>query len=176
MEERLSELRTAQAHEEARATSLAQRTEELQLAEEKLKETTSLRRTAFETQLALREEELAGLAARHAELSAHRDARYQALQHMHKQCGTDFMYEFSILPTFLILITVYTGEQDSAVTKCSLGVQAKQVQLETFEEELRAVLQSVGELEEQLQVAHTDLAAAQQSAQETAQGITLLHS
>lgn len=100
----MSELCTAQAHEESRATSLAQRTEELQVAEEKLKEATSLRRTAFETQLALREEELAGLAARHAELSAHRDVRYQALQYMHKQRGTEYMYEFSIVSTLFISI------------------------------------------------------------------------
>lgn len=43
---------------------------------------------AFEAQNALREEEIASLTAAFQEKRAHRDAKYQELQTLHKQKGT----------------------------------------------------------------------------------------
>ena len=46
---------------------------------------------AFEAQNALREEEIASLTATFQEKRAHRDAKYQELQTMHKQKGTGYI-------------------------------------------------------------------------------------
>jgi hypothetical protein len=66
----------------------AQQTEELKQQRASLDCAADARRTAFATQTALREEEIAALSSKYADTCSLRNARYQVLQDMQKQHST----------------------------------------------------------------------------------------
>ncbi len=81
------ELRATLKNKQNALMTCAQHTEELVQQCASLESATEAQRAAFATQSALRDEEIAALRARLAEVTAHRHSRYQVLQDLHKECG-----------------------------------------------------------------------------------------